>query len=293
MYSELCPRRIVETIDHLQKRIEESFPESGLSRVTAELGDLARAAGPTAGWLRRPMWPLRVGAAAGILGILVVMLGFARLATGVPLRVEGVAELLQASEAAANEIVLLSLAIFFLFSLETRVKRTRALAALHRLRSLVHIVDMHQLTKDPQHLLAPGTAYPPKRVYTRLVLARYLDFCSELLSLASKLAALHVQYLNDPVVLAAVNDIEALTSGLSNKIWQKIMILDVVVPAEEASAAGGGERCQGLGGAATLAVAQAEWRPARVAISGSRENGTGRLLEVPAHDAPREELLVQ
>ncbi|MGV3719517.1 MAG: hypothetical protein ACO1SX_01295, partial [Actinomycetota bacterium] len=51
----------------------------------------------------------------------------------------------------------------------------------------------------------------------------------ELLSLASKLAALHVQYLNDPVVQSAVTDIEALAGGLSNKIWQKIMILDVMV----------------------------------------------------------------
>ncbi|MFN3651970.1 MAG: hypothetical protein ACK47B_20540 [Armatimonadota bacterium] len=228
MYSELRPDRIVETINHLGQRIEGSFPGSGLGRVTAELGRLAREAGPTAGWLRQPIWPLRIGAAIGILGIVLVMCGGAQLALAIPLRVDGVGELLQASEAAVNEIILLSLAIFFLLSLETRVKRGRALAALHQLRSIVHIVDMHQLTKDPQQLLSPDTTFPPARSYTRVELARYLDFCSELLSLASKLAALHVQYLNDPVVLAAVNDVEALAGGLSNKIWQKIMILDVM-----------------------------------------------------------------
>jgi hypothetical protein len=42
----------------------------------------------------------------------------------------------------------------------------------------------------------------------------------------SKLAALHVQHFNDPVTLAAVNDVESLTSGLSNKIWQKITLLE-------------------------------------------------------------------
>lgn len=231
MYSELRPDHIVETIDDLRRRIEADFPGSGLSRVTAELGKLARQAGPTAGWLRRPMWGLRVGAGLGIVGIAAVLIGFLRLAGGVSLRFDGVADLLQASEAAVNEIVLLSLAIFFLWSLESRVKRSRALTALHRLRSIVHIVDMHQLTKDPQHLLSPG-ASPPRR-YTRYGLARYLDFCSELLSLASKLAAVHVQYLNDPVVLAAVTDIEALSEGLSGKIWQKIMILDIIRPREE------------------------------------------------------------
>ena len=39
-------------------------------------------------------------------------------------------------------------------------------------------------------------------------------------------AALYVEHLQDPVVLAAVNDLENLTAGLSRKIWQKITILD-------------------------------------------------------------------
>ncbi len=31
-------------------------------------------------------------------------------------------------------------------------------------------------------------------------------------------------------MLGAVNDIETLAGGLSNKIWQKIMILDSAIP---------------------------------------------------------------
>jgi hypothetical protein len=90
---------------------------------------------------------------------------------------------------------------------------------------------MHQLTKDPEHVISPErtTASSPQRTLTRFELVRYLDYCSELLSLSSKLAALHVQYVNDPVVLDAVNDIEVLASDLSNKIWQKIMILDAAL----------------------------------------------------------------
>lgn len=42
-----------------------------------------------------------------------------------------------------------------------------------------------------------------------------------MLSLISKVAALHVQYLNDSVVLDAVSDIETLAGNLTNKIWQK------------------------------------------------------------------------
>jgi hypothetical protein len=61
---------------------------------------------------------------------------------------------------------------------------------------------------------------------TPFQLSRYLDYCAELLSLTSKLAALHAQHLKDPVVLGAVNDVEALAGGLSQHIWQKIMLLD-------------------------------------------------------------------
>lgn len=118
-----------------------------------------------------------------------------------------------------------------------RYKRSLALRSLHALRSLAHVVDMHQLTKDPAIILA-GTSFKPtesspQRTMTPYQLTRYLEYCSEMLSLTSKLAALHVQFLDDPVVLDAVNDIESLTQGLSNKIWQKIMILDLAGPEKD------------------------------------------------------------
>ncbi|MEO1983997.1 MAG: hypothetical protein ABGZ24_26075, partial [Fuerstiella sp.] len=39
----------------------------------------------------------------------------------------------------------------------------------------------------------------------------------------------YAQSLPDAVVVAAVNDIETLTNGLSRKIWQKIVMVDDVV----------------------------------------------------------------
>lgn len=63
---------------------------------------------------------------------------------------------------------------------------------------------------------------------SRFGLARYLDYCSEMLSITNKVAALYVQYLDDAVVLSAVNNIQSLATGLSAKIWQKIVILDTL-----------------------------------------------------------------
>ena len=69
------------------------------------------------------------------------------------------------------------------------------------------------------------TAASPKRVMTAFELGRYLDYCSEMLSLTGEVAALYAQDLDDPVVVEAVNDIEMPATNLSRKVWQKIAIL--------------------------------------------------------------------
>jgi hypothetical protein len=136
--------------------------------------------------------------------------------------------LVQVFESAVNDMVFAGVAVWFLATVETRLKRRVALRGIHELRSIAHVVDMHQLTKDPEHVLGlgPSTDSSPERSMTRFELARYLDYCSELLSLTSKLAALYVQGFDDARVLAAVNDVQGLTTGLASKIWQKIVILD-------------------------------------------------------------------
>ena len=135
---------------------------------------------------------------------------------------------IQASESLLGDVVFLGAAIAFLLTLETRRKRGRALDAINELRALAHIIDMHQLTKDPEMVLghhAP-TAAAPARNMTAFELNRYLDYCSEMLALVSKIAALYVQSFPDSAALAAVDEIESLTTGLSQKIWQKLVILD-------------------------------------------------------------------
>jgi hypothetical protein len=233
-YSELNPELLLATIAVLERRIGERFPESGLRQVSVELKELAAELCASTPSLGQPMWMLRVvtwlliligiGALIAVVGILLPMRARTEALTEWVRGLEGV-------EAGVNIVILMVLGIAFLVSLETRLKRHRALASLHRVRSFVHIVDMHQLTKDPEHLLTPdmGTATSPTRGMNRFELARYLDYCSELLSLASKLAALHVQYLHDADVLEAVNDLETLVASLSNKIWQKITILDLAM----------------------------------------------------------------
>ena len=233
-YSELQGGHILQTIATLECRITERFPGSGLSRVGAELGRLAVEVCAPATRLRWSIWLLRTGACLGVLGIMAITVWHVDFGLSPLLRPNDPASLLQASYRAVNEIVLLAIVVFFIITLEGRVKRRAALKVLHRVRSVLHLVDMHQLRKDPGYLLTSSgtTASSPKRDMKRFELARYLDCCSELLSLTSKVAALVVQHVRDPVVLAAVGDIERLTASLSNTVWQKITILGFTRPEE-------------------------------------------------------------
>src|SRR6185436_19423252 len=100
---------------------------------------------------------------------------------------------IQALEASISSVVFIGAAILFLVSWEHRIKRARALKAIHELRAMAHIVDMHQLTKDPESYFGRShqSASPQRRVMTPFELNRYLDYCSESLALISKIAALY------------------------------------------------------------------------------------------------------
>jgi len=222
--------KILATAEVLRARVEQRFPTSNLSEVAAELALITAEAADRARWLARPNLWVRAGAI--VLGILLASIPIITFVYGF-LRFREVAsslsDLAQGIEAGVNEAILLAAAIYFLVTIERRMKRNRALTALHELRSLAHIIDMHQLTKDPEVFGAewePTSASPARSELTPFQLERYLDYCSEMLAVLSKVAALYVQHFQDDIVLRAVDEVENLASGLSRKIWQKITILD-------------------------------------------------------------------
>lgn len=221
---------IARTVGTLGRRVEHRFPGSGLAAVVRELDGIARSASRTAASIREPILPLRLAAlavAAAIVGLIATSVSGLRVQVG-PV---SWSEFAQGVEAVINDVLFLGAAILFLFTIETRVRRRRALAALQELRSVAHVIDMHQLTKDPEWVFArgpergPETGVLPSQAMSRFELSRYLDYCSEALSLTGKIAAVYVRDTSDSVVLQAVNEIEDLTNGLSRKIWQKLMIL--------------------------------------------------------------------
>jgi len=225
MYRTLNPDKIIETLAKLKDRISERFPGSGLSKVCGELVGVAKDSKAKTAAAARPNLLLRAGIG------LVLLLGltlFGYVATIIEIKrgAENLYGVLQGIEAAVNTLVLTGAGMFFLATLESRWKRKRALDELHELQSIIHVVDMHQLTKDPSKVstVGPQTASSPERPLTPFELTRYLDYCSEMLSLAAKIAALYAQATRDPVIIESTRGLEQLTANLSSKIWQKIQL---------------------------------------------------------------------
>jgi len=225
MFTSLNPDKITETADKLSARLGERFADRGLYNVSQEVCQSAREATQLARWLKRPLIWYRVFAGTIIFAIFFLLIAVLVI-TNPEMQQVGWHEWLQALESGVNDLIFLAVAIFFLLRIERRIKRERALKMLHKLRSLSHVIDMHQLTKDPDAYAKDysRTSSSPARDLSPANMKRYFDYCSEMLSINGKLAALLVQNFNDPVTLTAVNEIEELTTGLSRKIWQKIMV---------------------------------------------------------------------
>ena len=219
--------KLANTIHMLCLRVVERFPGSGLQRVCTDLYEISLSAEQDVLAISKPNYALR---ASVMLFIVVVLVTLAVTMSNLAIETKGlnVADVIQASESAAQDAIIIGAAVLFLTSIETRAKRHRVIAAINRLRSIAHVIDMHQLTKDPSAVLrdGPATVHSPKREMSQFELNRYLDYCSEMVSLVSKVGFLYIQEFNDPQAVNAVNDLETLTNGLSVKMWQKIMLLE-------------------------------------------------------------------
>ncbi len=228
MYRSLDSAKIISTIDALEQRIAERFPGSGLGKVCADLVQLARESEQRVVEIAKPNIALRAGIAAILAtGAFLLM----QIASIIELKreSENLSGILQGIDSAFNILLLMGAGMLFLSSLETRWKRHKVMERLHELRSIVHVIDMHQLPKDPSSNRPATVAVAehglPPRVLSSFELTRYLDYCSEMLSLTGKVAALYAQSTKDSIVIDAASDIGQITTNLSSKIWQKITLV--------------------------------------------------------------------
>ena len=177
--------KVASTVTCLRQRIGERFPDTGLLKICEQLERISAKTRQRSDEISSPIWWIRVTGwmLIGLVGIVGVILP-SLVASGFSEEELTLRALVELGDPVMNEIVLLGALIFFLFSLETRVKRHRALKAIHELRSIAHVIDMHQLTKDPERVLSEtyqSTSLSPKTTLDRFQLRRYLDYCTEML----------------------------------------------------------------------------------------------------------------
>jgi hypothetical protein len=225
-YQRLRAEPVKATVDRVQVRITARFPDRNLRLVAGELSSavdelLIR---PQTRWYGLLRVASRVGMA--LLG-LVLVLGVVVLFRQPGPQTGNAWNWITIAESSINDVVFAGVAIYFLWQLPDRVQRNRDLHSLHRLRSLAHVIDMHQLTKDPERFRTDfrPTDESVELGMTPAELGNYLDYCSELLSLVSKTAALFAEDTTDQTVLSTVEGLESLTTGMARKIWQKIALL--------------------------------------------------------------------
>ena len=220
---------IIETAERLSARVDDRFSDRGISGLAHELVAVAKETERRVARLGEPRRLLRVATGAAIVAVAAVLVYSASQAQ-LGIEVDGTDEWIDVFQNGIQSLVFIGIGVVFLTGIERRLKRREALTGLHELRSFAHVIDMHQLTKDPDSVLNPQfrADHSPQRSFTRFELGRYLDYCSEMGSLTSKLAALYAQESQDPVILSAVLGIQDLAGSLSSKVWQKIVILDTL-----------------------------------------------------------------
>ena len=220
---------VIATIDQSGGRIRARFADRGLPKAAAELRSAATEVTELGvhlrGRLRVLRWTARAASVLVALGMALVLVVAARDAdlSGSVRSVDWVALV----ESTIQTLVFGGLTLLFLNALPDRLERRHLLRRLHRLRSLAHVIDMHQLTKDPERLRSdfePTDATVAVDL-TRAEMQHYLGYCSELLALVGKVAALCAEDSQVGLILETVSDIENLTNGMSRKIWQKISLL--------------------------------------------------------------------
>jgi len=230
----LLSSEIQKTCTELSIRMKERFPLSNLNETCLALINISNDIDKTNVWIKSPNIPIRVSSWLCIAALLVFIIP-AYVKLQVTFTNINIADFFQMLDASFNVIVLAVGTGLFLMASETRKKRKKVISAINKLKSIAHIIDAQQLKKDPRSTSGIRTTSSPIRSLTDYELGRYLDYCSEMLSLIGKIAFLYVQHFDDPVANDSVNDLEALTTGLSQKIWQKIVIIDNSSRREELS----------------------------------------------------------
>jgi hypothetical protein len=213
----LDPSRIVETAENLARRVSEKLPESNLAGLAVELAGIARVTDERTHRASTPIYVIRV---ACVLATVVSLLGLFFLVRHIHTRWEfgTITEVFESADAGVNILIVLAGGLWFLITLEARVRRKQALAFIGELLEFVQLIDVTQLYHTPEFYTsehsAGGTA-------PRFDDNTYLLFCTEMLAVIANLAPLYTRANMDDSVWRAASDVVMLANTIEGRLLSK------------------------------------------------------------------------
>jgi len=222
----LCGDQINETILELQREIEKKFPDLGLSSTVQKLGGEAKVASEfitKKGGSHTKAWIFNI-----TLPILVFIITFSTALYYLNLEGKEAFNGFDDIDGLIN-LIFLSVVIGVLIRQTIKLlRRTSTMKQLHRIRTLIHILDMKQQNKKSY-----GKCLTNQKALSISESILYLDDCSQAVVLAGKVAALLIEDYDDSLVIATVSEIDALCNGITNRIWLKIQVFQLTLPKAE------------------------------------------------------------
>jgi hypothetical protein len=210
----LDSREVIETAKNLADDINARFAGSQLASLSHDLALLANATEERGRQAHRPFLVIRTLSA---LAIGLVLLGLWYLASHIHAKwgLSTVNDVMGAVNTGFNLLVLLAGALWFLATLEVRIKRKKALGFIEELREFVHVVDITQLHHTPEfYALAKGTGGDTGRVALD---ESYLFHSTQMLGVISNLAQLYTRGATGDSVLRAASEVQMLALATASK----------------------------------------------------------------------------
>jgi hypothetical protein len=221
----LDPARIIETAENLARRIGERLPGSSLAALAVELVRIAHVTDEQARQARRPIHAIRAVSFLAI-GACLVLLSFIMVHVHARWEFGTITELFEATDAGFNLLALLAGGMWFLATLEARLKRKRALGSIEELREFIHVIDVTQLYYTPELFNSEA-----QRSHSALKFDHtYLLFCTQMLAVIGNLAPLYTRGAAGDSILRAVADIELLANATTAKLQSKAESVRAAVP---------------------------------------------------------------
>lgn len=217
----LDPVRIILTAEHLAHRVSSRFPESTLAGLATDLVEIARKTDERARQARKPIRYVHgagwVASALSVWGLWYIVDHIQTHLINANLEFDNITDLFEAADAGFNILVALAGALWFLVTIETRVKRKQALEHIGELLEFVQLIDVTQLYYTPelyQSNLSPNSTQP-KFDHT------YLLFCNEMLAMIGNLAPLYTRGNMDDAVWRATSDVVMLANAIEGRLFAK------------------------------------------------------------------------